>query len=225
MKSLHSQKVALRFVGALAIAVFTASIAFAQAVSQFSGVAHDTSGAVIQGVDITSTALDTGVKRTTATDENGAFTLPNLAPGPYRLEAAKPGFRTFVQTGIQLQVDSNPVIPVVLGVGDVTETVEVQANATLVETQKLGVGNVMENQRILDLPLNGRTPTDCHSPAYGRGGTERRIPGLEHEYRRHDLGRRRPELRCLLRSRWRSEYQPLRRHQHAAPVPRRAAGI
>jgi hypothetical protein len=52
------------------------------------------------------------------------------------------------------------VIPVVLGVGDVTQTVEVQANATLVETQKLGVNNVMENQRILELPLNGRTPTD-----------------------------------------------------------------
>ena len=115
------------------------------------------------GVEITATATDTGVKRTTTTDENGAYTLPNLPIGPYRLEATHPGFRTYVQTGIELLVDSNPVIPVTLGVGDVAQTVEVEANATLVETQKLGVGTVMENQRILDLPLNGRNPTDLIS--------------------------------------------------------------
>ena len=151
-----SERVSLRLVAALA----TAAIVFAQAVSQISGIAHDSSGAVLPGVEITVTSLDTGAKRATVTDESGTYTLPNLAPGPYRLEAAKSGFKTYVQTGIALQVDSNPVIPVILGVGDVTQTVEVQANATLVETQKLGVGNVMENQRILDLPLNGRNPTD-----------------------------------------------------------------
>ena len=160
MKNFKLEKVALRFATVLVVAALTASSAFSQAVSQISGVAHDTSGAVLPGVEISAIAQDTGVKRSTVTDENGTFTLPNLAPGPYRLEATRTGFRTFVQTGIQLQVDSNPVIPVVLGVGDVTQTVEVQANATLVETQKLGVGTVMENQRILDLPLNGRNPTD-----------------------------------------------------------------
>ena len=65
-----------------------------------------------------------------------------------------------MQTGIELQVDSNPNIPITLGVGAVTETISVEANAALVETQKLGVGTVMETQRILDLPLNGRNPTD-----------------------------------------------------------------
>jgi hypothetical protein len=150
----------LRFAGLAAVVALTASVAFSQAVSQISGVAHDMSGAVVAGAEITATALDTGVKRSTSTDESGNYTLPNLPPGPYRLEAAHTGFRTYVQTGIALQVDSNPVIPVVLGVGDVTQIVEVEANATLVETQKLGVGTVMENQRILELPLNGRTPTD-----------------------------------------------------------------
>ena len=67
-----------------------------------------------------------------------------------------PGFRTFAQTGIVLQVNSSPVINAVLEVGQVSEQVEVQANAALVETRNAGVGQVVENARILELPLNGR---------------------------------------------------------------------
>ena len=78
------------------------------------------------------------------------------AIGPYRLEATLPGFRTFAQTGIVLQVNSNPVINAVLEVGQVTEQIEVQANAALVETRTTGVGQVIDNQRVLELPLNGR---------------------------------------------------------------------
>src|SRR5437016_5229710 len=85
---------------------------FAQAVSQISGTAKDDSGAVVPGVEITVTQTETGAKRSVTTDETGSFILPNLPLGPYRLEAAKPGFRTYVQTGIALQVGSNPVIPV-----------------------------------------------------------------------------------------------------------------
>ena len=152
--------IAARFVCAAMLLALTAAAASAQAVSQISGTTRDSSGAFVPGVEITATQTDTGAKRSTISDETGSFTLPNLPIGPYRLEAAKTGFRTYVQTGIALQVDSNPVIPIVLGVGDVTQTVEVEANASLVETQKLGVGTLMENQRILELPLNGRTPTD-----------------------------------------------------------------
>src|SRR5262249_9818019 len=70
------------------------------------------------------------------------------------------GFRTFVQTGIVLQVNSNPVINVTLQVGQVSEQVEVQANAALVETRTVGVGQTMEAQRILELPLNGRNAAE-----------------------------------------------------------------
>jgi len=155
---------ALRSSGILSVALsfglVGTGIVWAQAVSQISGSTRDQSGAVVQGVEITATNTDTGIKRTAVTDDTGTYVLPNLQIGPYRLEAAKPGFRTYVQNGIQLQVDSNPVIPISLGLGDVTQTVQVEANATQVETQKLGVGTVMETQRILDLPLNGRNPTD-----------------------------------------------------------------
>src|SRR5207248_3143377 len=78
----------------------------------------------------------------------------------YRIEAALPGFRTVIQTGIVLQVNSSPVVNPTLEVGQVTEQVEVQANAAQVETRSAGVGQVIETQRILDLPLNGRNVTD-----------------------------------------------------------------
>jgi hypothetical protein len=143
---------------------FTAAqFARAQASAEITGSTRDQSSAVIPGVEVTATQTDTGIKRTVVSDETGSYTLPNLPIGPYRIEATKRGFRTFVQSGIELQVNSNPVIPLTLAIGDVTESVQVEANATQVETQKLGVGTVMETQRILDLPLNGRTPTDLIS--------------------------------------------------------------
>src|SRR3989449_2418137 len=131
-----------------------------QATAQINGVVRDPSGAVLPGVEITATQTDTGISRSTVTNETGSYILPNLAVGPYRIEAALPGFRTFVQTGIVLQVNGSPVINPVLQIGQVTEQVEVKANAALVETRSTAVGQVIENERILELPLNGRQVTD-----------------------------------------------------------------
>src|SRR5689334_23800793 len=135
-------------------------IAWAQATAQISGTARDQSGAVLPGVEIIATQTDTGITRQTITNETGSYVLPNLPIGPYRLEAGLPGFRTFAQAGIVLQVNASPVINPVLEVGQVTEQVEVQANAALVETRNAGVGQVIENTRILELPLNGRNVTE-----------------------------------------------------------------
>src|SRR4029434_2750782 len=78
----------------------------------------------------------------------------------YMLEAALPGFRTYVQTGIVLQINSNPALNVTLEVGQVSDQIEVQADAALVETRSVGVGTVIDNQRVLELPLNGRQATE-----------------------------------------------------------------
>src|SRR5213594_225296 len=129
---------------------------WAQATAQISGTVKDPSGAVLPGVEITATQTETGIARMTVTNETGTYVLSNLALGPYRLEAALFGFRTFVQTGIVLQVNGSPVINPVLEVGQVTEQIEVQANAALVETRTTGIGQVVENARVLELPLNGR---------------------------------------------------------------------
>jgi hypothetical protein len=134
----------------------TCGSVWAQATAQISGAVQDQSGAVLPGAEITATQIDTGVIRTTITNETGSYALPNLPLGPYKLEASLPGFRSFVQTGIVLQVGSNPTINIGLQVGQVSEQVEVQANTALVETRSLSVGQVMETARIVELPLNGR---------------------------------------------------------------------
>src|SRR6058998_3957767 len=139
--------------------VMTCSSVWAQATAQISGAVQDQSGAVLPGAEVTATQTDTSISRMTITNETGYYVLPNLPLGPYRLEAGLPGFRTFVQTGIVLQVNDAPVINPVLEVGAVTEQVEVQANAAQVETRTTAVGQVIENQRILELPLNGRQVT------------------------------------------------------------------
>src|SRR5205807_8316396 len=103
------------------------------------GSARDQSGAVLPGVEIRATQTDTGITRDAITNETGSYSLTNLPIGPYRLEASLPGFRTYARSGIVLQVDSSPVINLVLEVGQVTEQVEVQANATLVDTRSAGI--------------------------------------------------------------------------------------
>src|SRR4029453_7098506 len=112
----------------------------------------------------------TGLSRNVVTNETGGYVLANLPIGPYRLEVALPGFRTFSQTGIVLQVGSDPVINVSLEVGQVSETVEVQADATLVETRGTGVGQVMDNVRVMELPLNGRQVTELITLSGGAVG-------------------------------------------------------
>jgi len=124
--------------------------------AQISGTVKDQTAAVLPGVEVTATQTDTGLSRTAISNETGFYAFPNLPVGPYRLEAMLPGFRRFVQTGIVLQVSSNPVINVSLEVGQVAEQVEVQADAALVETRSTGVGQVIDNTRVMELPLNGR---------------------------------------------------------------------
>src|SRR5437016_522713 len=134
--------------------------AWAQGTAELSGTVKDQSGAVLPGVEINATQTATGAKRSTVSDETGNYVLPNLPIGPYMLEASLPGFKTYVQSGIVLQVGTNPQINVVLQIGQVAEQVEVQADAALVETRSTGIGQMIDNQRVLELPLNGRQATE-----------------------------------------------------------------
>ncbi|MDP8990101.1 MAG: carboxypeptidase-like regulatory domain-containing protein, partial [Acidobacteriota bacterium] len=149
-----------RYTRASFVLLFTGSLVWGQAVSQISGTAKDQSGAAVPGVSITATQTDTGLQRTTVTEDSGDYILPNLPPGPYRVEGSKMGFRTYVQTGIVLQVGTSPQVPVTMNLGQVSESVRVEANASQLDLRSSGVGNVVETQRILELPLNGRLATD-----------------------------------------------------------------
>src|ERR1700681_5120718 len=92
-------------------------VAWAQGTAQLNGKVTDESGAVLPGVTVTATQTDTEFTRTTVTDQTGAWLMPNLPIGPYKLEIALQGFRSYVQTGIVLQVSANPTINTVLAVG------------------------------------------------------------------------------------------------------------
>jgi len=148
--------------GGLAVVLFTAGTSFAQlgATAQITGTVKDSSGGVLPGADVTATQTATGFKRATVTDGTGSYTLPNLPIGPYRLDVTLSGFRSYSQTGIVLQVNADPVIPVVLPLGDLNETISVVSATPLVETRSPSIGTVIENERIEELPLNGRQATD-----------------------------------------------------------------
>ncbi|HYR84010.1 MAG TPA: carboxypeptidase regulatory-like domain-containing protein [Terriglobia bacterium] len=160
-------------VALLSLPVPYASV-WAQSTAQISGSVTDRSSAVLPGVEVTVTQTDTGLVRSVVSNETGSYTMTNLPVGRYRLEATLPGFRTYAQTGIILQVGGNPTVNIVLEVGQLSETVEVQADAALVETRSTGVGQVIDNLRVTELPLGGRQLTELIilSGAAVGGGTQ-----------------------------------------------------
>jgi hypothetical protein len=148
--------------GTFFASLFAASAAFGQGASTASiaGTVRDSSGSVLPGVAVTSTQTATGLTRTVVSDEAGRYTISSLPVGPYKLEFVLQGFRTSVQTGIVLQVDASPTINAALAVGNVEESVTVEGEAPVIETRSVGIGMVVDNQRVLELPLNGRQTLD-----------------------------------------------------------------
>ena len=133
---------------AFLLLLLVATNAWAQATAQINGTVADASGAVLPGVTVIAIQTDTGFRREVVTDDTGSYTLLNLPIGPYRLEATLSGFRTYAQTGIVLQVNSNPVIPGDDGAGrSLEETVSVEAAAPLVETRNPAVGRSSTTSR------------------------------------------------------------------------------
>jgi carboxypeptidase family protein len=147
-------------VGVLAFLLITTSASAQLSTAQLSGRVTDESGAVLPGVTVTATQTDTGLTRSVTTDASGTYVLPNLPTGPYRLEAMLQGFRTYSQTGIVLQVAASPAINVILAIGNVAENVSVEAAAPIVDVQSAGISDVIDNERIVELPLQGRQVTD-----------------------------------------------------------------
>jgi hypothetical protein len=128
--------------------------------SQINGVVKDTSGSVIASATVKATQTATGVVRTTTSGADGGYVLPNLPTGPYMVEVTKEGFSRSVQTGIVLEVASSSTVDVSMKIGAVSEQVTVEANAMQVETRTNSIGQVVDNARIMEMPLNGR---DVHS--------------------------------------------------------------
>jgi hypothetical protein len=127
--------------------------------SQIGGMVKDVSGASVPGAEVKVTQTETGMTRSVVSDDDGSYRISSLPVGPYQLQVSLQGFSTYVQTGIVLTVGANPVINPVLKVGSITEQVEVNANAAMVETKENSVGQLIDEQRVVELPLNGRQVT------------------------------------------------------------------
>ncbi len=128
----------------------------AQATGEINGTVTDPAGAVVPGATITVTNPNTNIERTTQTNSSGVYSIPALPPGEYSLKASMAAFGTQIRNNITLQVNQEARIDIALQVGNVAEVVEVQGGAPVLETESTAIGTVIENQRIVELPLNGR---------------------------------------------------------------------
>ena len=147
------------FTLAAALAMAPAVLAQAVSIASVNGRVADEQGASVAGAQIRMTGVETGSVSTAVNNADGVYTIPSLAIGAYTLQATSAGFQTYVQNGILLRVGDQVQINIDMKVGSVSERVEVQASAALVQTQQSSISQVVDQQRIVDLPLNGRDPT------------------------------------------------------------------
>ncbi len=140
-----------------ALLVLTPSLLFAQSYTGIiTGTLKDTSGAVIPHANVTITNQQTARQESAMTDLEGRYASIPLPPGQYRVEAGLQGFRRAARTDVTVQVNASVIIDFTLELGELTDQVEVRADATLLETSTGTVGKVVDNRRILELPLNTR---------------------------------------------------------------------
>jgi len=140
----------------LALAV-NGSMALAQTpTATVTGQVRDSSGAAVPGARVVARNIQTNIEREAVTSENGDYTIPLLNVGEYQVSVEKQGFKKAVQTGLVLQVDQKARLDFTLQIGQVSESVEVTAAASLVQTDSASVGTVIDNKRVLELPLNSR---------------------------------------------------------------------
>src|SRR5262245_2604709 len=124
------------------------------------GTIKDATGAVLPGVNVTVTHVETGQVRTTITAEDGSYRLAALSVGNYQVKAELTGFQTAVRNGITLAVSQEAPINFTLEVGSTQETISVTADAPLVNITSASLGGLVDQQKIADLPLNGRNYVD-----------------------------------------------------------------
>jgi len=141
----------------MAAALVSPSMAAAQQqLGAIQGTILDESRAVMPGVTVTVTNLQTGVTRTTVTNETGVYRVPSLDPGRYRVSAELQGFRTAAQNEVIVSVGATLGVNFSLSPGGVEEAIEVRATAPDIQTEKADISAVVEQKKINDLPLVGR---------------------------------------------------------------------
>jgi hypothetical protein len=135
--------------------------AFAQTTAaQFTGRITDPTGAVVVGAAVMAGNTATGVTRETQSNEVGNYAVPLLEPGSYSLSVKKAGFRPIERSGLTLHVNQTARVDFVMELGSLTETVSVTADLPLLQSAESSLKAVIDNRKIIELPLNGRNPFD-----------------------------------------------------------------
>ena len=146
---------------ALMLLFFAPSSGVAQtSFGTITGIIRDSSGAVLPDANITVTNEQTGLSRQATTDANGAYTVPSLPPAVYTVTAELKGFKKGVAANVNLEVQQTLRRDITLEVGEISQTVEVQAEAPLLQSESSTVGTVIANKQVVELPLNGRSFTE-----------------------------------------------------------------
>jgi hypothetical protein len=151
----------LKYVLSAVLSLAFTTPAFAQsqgANGAIEGTVTDSSGGILPGVTVTVSNLDTGLERSTVTNENGFYRALILPLGNYRVVAELQGFKKYEQTGVKVSVGETAVVNVALGVGTVSETITVSADSPVADLSRIDIGHTMSDLEVHNLPLVARNP-------------------------------------------------------------------
>jgi carboxypeptidase family protein len=137
------------------LALATAVVA-QESTATITGQVLDSSGAGIAGAQVIARNVQTGIERMALTNDTANYTIPLLPIGTYEVSAQKEGFKKIIQTGIALAVDQHVRADFKLQVGATSESIQVTAEVPLTQTETSSVGAVIDNQKVVEMPLNGR---------------------------------------------------------------------
>src|SRR5882762_6851841 len=143
------------------------------------GTAKDTSGGVLPNTTVTITNVDTGLKRTVTTGDDGFYRAPELAVGHYEVRGEHAGFKTETRKGITLEVTDQAVINLIFEVGSAAQQVIVTGEAPMVNTQDATLGGTVSETKMEELPLNGRNYIDLalYQPGVNQDKNQRNSQG------------------------------------------------
>ncbi|MBL8232061.1 MAG: carboxypeptidase regulatory-like domain-containing protein [Bryobacterales bacterium] len=140
------------------------------------GRVTDSTGAVVPGADVRARSIATGVSVVSKANEGGNYVLPFLMPGFYEVTSEFTGFRKFVRANVQVRVNENVELNIEMTIGDVTESVNVTAETPLLQTAEASLGQIVDERRIMELPLFAGNAMDLVHLAPGTvNGTDMRL--------------------------------------------------
>ena len=204
--------------------------ASAQTFGEITGQVTDASGALVAGATVTATNTATSGNRITTSNEAGIYSFPSLQPGQYIVKVEAKGFRAVSKTGIELQVQQTARVDFSLEVGAVTELVEVSASGAILTTENATVGTVIENKRIVELPLNGRNFLQLVSLSpnvsfgFANSGQANARQGGTRAQQNISIAGQRSHVQPV-HARWHREYRRQFQHLRDSAVDRCTAGI